>query len=249
MIRVLRYSSDIHLEMSQDIETLPHVAALYNFTPLENHRGNHEYYNIQSTHGSNKPKTIDEINIELDKLCAQFKNVHFLNNKTFQLDEFKIIGSTLWSHVPESSRQAVARGLNDYRLIGVSDPITNERRPASVADTNQLHKRAVQFIERELQNATNCILLTHHAPLYSMPRENKYLCSPHYLDSDINSAFHTDLNFLVKPPVLLWIYGHTHYTSKFIHNGVVIASNQVGYDKSPFHYQVNEEIVLGYAKI
>ncbi|GAM21227.1 hypothetical protein SAMD00019534_044020, partial [Acytostelium subglobosum LB1] len=278
--RILKYASDIHLEMSSDTEHRPHVAALYNFTPKPDHRyflalcgdigsmhtpalcsflwkvsqryehvfliaGNHEFYNPPR----HDIKTMAQVKHEITERCKQLPNVHFMDDTVFMLDEYKIIGSTLWSFVPEKQVNVVQAQLNDYHMIYVEDERTpGAKRLATVKDTNILHERAVAFIKKEVAGASNCLLLTHHAPLFSIPEQNKHLCDPMYLNSPINVAFHTDLDHLVRPPVLLWIFGHTHYTSKFIHNGVVVASNQVGYDMRPRDYSITEEIELGFAK-
>ncbi len=75
-----------------------------------------------------------------------------------------------------------------------------------------------------------CIVLTHHAPMFSVP-EDKLCCDPMYVDSPCVNAFHNDLTRLIKSPICAWIYGHTHYANCFEENGVIIATNQLGYQE------------------
>ena len=45
-------------------------------------------------------------------------------------------------------------------------------------------------------------------------------------------AYHNDLRYLVKKPIRAWLYGHTHYSSTFYIDDVMISTNQLGYNDS-----------------
>ena len=49
-------------------------------------------------------------------------------------------------------------------------------------------------------------------------------------NSPLMSAFATDLPHLLRPPVALWVYGHTHFSvARKLASGTRLVSNQRGY--------------------
>ena len=118
--QIFQYYSDLHLEHQKqliNIELIQHIYPenlilagdignpymknywdfLHNeskiFTRVFLICGNHEYY------GSSILQTNAYIKRQL-KLSG-LKNVYFLDNDVFQIDNIKIIGSTLWSYIPK----------------------------------------------------------------------------------------------------------------------------------------------------
>lgn len=174
--------------------------------------GNHEYY-------SGYP--MNEIDDRIEEICDK-PNVYFLNNRTVNLvnrdQSIAIVGSTLWSHIPEENKMHVKQRINDYRQIYTieSDIFTPET-------SNKLHKEAVEFIEQELEKHKNAIVLTHHSPLI------KGTSAPLYEKNRINCAFSTDLDRIIKHPVKAWCFGHTHWQTNIVHNGIPVMSNPLGY--------------------
>ncbi|KAK5578520.1 hypothetical protein RB653_008192 [Dictyostelium firmibasis] len=206
--------------------------------------GNHEYYN-------QRDYTIFDIKSKLRELIENNKlsNVHFLDNEIYQLDEFRIIGSTLWSLVDPDNEFDVSRCLNDYRVINVPleqmcDELPDKIRKLEVGDTNRFHKNSVNFIKYNMgirdrygpaadknTNQPPCIVLTHHAPQFNDHGNQTYTSHPKYQKSDrIGQAFSTDLSEIIKPPISVWIYGHTHFTTEYSYNNVKILANQHGYE-------------------
>ncbi|KAN0029841.1 hypothetical protein ACTA71_007978 [Dictyostelium dimigraforme] len=209
--------------------------------------GNHEYYN-------NRDMAIPDIIFKMRELISenQLSNVHFLDNQVYQLDEFKIIGSTLWSHVDEEHEQVVSGCLNDYRVISVQleqmcgdDGLPEKSRTLKVSDTNRFHKRSVNFIKYHMgirnkydpaaiQNTgipPPCIVLTHHAPQFNDHKNQTYTSHPKYKrDDKVGQAFSTDLSSIIAPPIAVWIFGHTHFNTEYSYNGVKILANQHGYE-------------------
>lgn len=258
MKRILTYVSDIHLEMMTSIDS-PAIKKLWNFEKNNNttyylalvgdisnyndHKleeflaklspmykqifyvpGNHEYYNL-CRKIKDTPKSVSYIKNSMQNLCNKFGNVKLLDNNTCDLDEFMIIGSTLWSHIPKSHEILLQNNINDYNLIWL-----DETTKLDTATTNQWNKENVEFIESTIKSTQkDVIVLTHHAPLFSDWPTGKYTADPMYLNGANNYAFHNDLKEMMKRPIKLWIYGHTHYASKFNYNGVIVATNQLGY--------------------
>ena len=107
--------------------------------------GNHEYYGLKHT--------IQQTNQFLQHYFTQFNNITFLNN-TFEIfHNHCFIGNTLWSHIynPEFT-------INDIKLIKDLDCIKY----------NQLHYDCIKFLEDVIRDNTNCIIITHHLPSYSL---------------------------------------------------------------------------------
>jgi len=171
--------------------------------------GNHEFYNGEHSRSCE----------DLQQLCDQATQalkgcpvVHFLNRNWVDLPgtQLRILGCTLWSHVPDKSADTVTGTLSDYRVIKVkrSDGTSSL---ASVQDTNSWHAMDLDWLTAQLQSAEDdgrrCVVLTHHAPSFhdTVP--------PHHASSPAASGFCTDLEYLLHPPVLAWLFGHTHWSS------------------------------------
>jgi hypothetical protein len=92
------------------------------------------------------------------------------------------------------------------------------------------------WLKAEIQEAKNkgekVVIFTHHAPSVNGTS------APRYAGSANNCAFASNLEYMMGDPVLLWAFGHTHYSSDQNINGTRVVSNQVGYitmaEKSQF---------------
>ncbi|AGO81993.2 Metallophosphatase [Pandoravirus dulcis] len=86
----------------------------------------------------------------------------------------------------------------------------------TVDDTNALHAAAVDFLNEQIAEAAaapeDCrqpvVVLTHHAPSFKSIHRR-------YATSLLTCAFVTDLERLMRPPVALWLHGHTHTASDY----------------------------------
>lgn len=151
--------------------------------------GNHEYYNF----GVKTNRSKNEFKEKLLEITKKFDNIILMDNSTDNLGGINIIGSTLWSNVPPSDREYIEYAINDYHLIK-KEGLNNELAKITVDDTNLWNSEANEFIEREISNTNDpCIVLTHHAPLFSDKKNNRYTSDPKYLNGENNNAFHNDL--------------------------------------------------------
>lgn len=195
--------------------------------------GNHEFY-------KNEYHLAKE---QIQKLCNEKSNLHFLDRSEIvhhdlENDEkFRIVGCTLWSHVPPNSESIVGYMINDYRYIQYNDPVTRIKRMLKVSDTNRFHNEDVKFIESKIATAAKhgeqIIVLAHHAPLA------KGCSSPEHDDSPINSAFQTSLDHLMGGPVKLFCFGHTHFNADISIGGTRILANQKGYSEEYINWNPN----------
>lgn len=171
--------------------------------------GNHCY------HG----RTVDETHALIAGICARIGNATYLNMTRADLDgRHSVLGCTLWSHVEDEQRSDIACSIGDYRRI---------RGGWTVDASNAAHGEHVAWLRAELQRLRDeervAIVLTHHAPL------TRGTAAPKHAGSPLSSAYATDLGYLIRDPIALWAYGHTHHSNDQVVNGVRVVSNQVGY--------------------
>ena len=235
----IQYASDLHLEL---YDTLPmfetflkpcapylalagdighpnHVGSLLEWVaPQWKHifytPGNHEYYG----------GVLQEREDALRQLTAAHENVHFLHPAdAFLLEEENVVvlGGTLWSDVPRVSGW---RKCNDYKRIQCG----NDRNPYRVFEhLNNLHKEHRQLLDNQIdvwadRGAEICVI-THHLPSFQ-------LIHPRFWESEVNPCFASTVDALLRPPVRIWIYGHSHACSHHVINGVLCVSNARGYE-------------------
>lgn len=161
--------------------------------------GNHEYYS--------KSKTQKDVDTEISSMVSSYDNITYLNNTYEDYDGFRFIGTTLWSYISNHSYLT-----NDFYYIPWM----------SVDMHNSLHRDALSFIKNNVKEQ-NTIIISHHVPAYSLidSRYSRY--------SSYNQCFATSLEYLLKPPIRCWFYGHTHIPCHKELNGVQMCCNPIGY--------------------
>lgn len=181
--------------------------------------GNHEYYGME----------YHAANAALAAACAAAgANCRLLIRGALRLNgAVRVVGCTLWSHVPREHAAAVGSGLNDYRLISLANGTRGAQR-LRPADTNVWHAAEREWLEAHIVAARAAseplVVVTHHAPLLRGTSE------PQYDNSPLIHAFATDLPGMLAPPVVVWMFGHTHYSSdRTLPGGTRVVSNQRGY--------------------
>ena len=194
--------------------------------------GNHEYYTT-GTSNITSEYTIDGINKKIKQGLKPFKNVYFLNNETKKLSidgiNYIFIGTTLWTNVDDINKKQIENSMNDYGYIYVNDvgsPFIDSVRKFRVNDMVALHNIAVKFIKESIKKIKNNaigILLVHHKPLKE--------------PGITNQAYESDLaDEIIKPPIKLVGYGHTHVKYDKMVNNVRVVSNPKGYISQKTRY-------------
>ncbi|KAL3162689.1 hypothetical protein ABBQ38_008733 [Trebouxia sp. C0009 RCD-2024] len=172
-------------------------------------KGNHSCYG----------RSLEEADDLIAQACAAYPNkLHYLNKTAIDLDQnYVILGCTLWSHVINRQRLMVLSMLADNHHIT----------KWSVTRNNEVHAAELEWLTSEIAkvkaSGRQAVVLTYHAP------SCRGTSAPEHIDSPISSAFGSDIEYLLKPPVVLWMFGHTHYSSDQRINGVRLCSNQLGY--------------------
>jgi predicted phosphodiesterase len=143
-----------------------------------------------------------------------------------------VLGATLWSDIADEQRSDVACFLADFRYI----------RDWNVEANQAMHKRHVAWLQQELSRqaalGNRVLVLTHHAPSFRGTSALKHAGSP------LSSAFATNLEALLRPPVVAWCFGHTHHTSDQTIQGVRVVSNQMGYPGEALEVQAAPSCVI-----
>ena len=190
--------------------------------------GNHEFY------GGSKPNMVtvtgmDAIRDTIRGMCMEVNEqssrgvVVFLDDDAVTIGGVRIVGSTLWSHVPADSVETVEKRMNDYKSISMNCP-EGEERKLSAQDTNNLHANAVDFITNELSTHRPAIILTHHAPSFDIPGKDARSIVKHGMATDLHPLLTAH-----RKSLACWAFGHTHVSCNKLICGVRVVSNQHGY--------------------
>jgi len=207
--------------------------------------GNHEFY--ETSHGdglelARKLETEPELDGRL-VLCHQ---------RRFDVpgSDITILGCSLWSHIPNDAQDVVRMKINDFKKIkdwsveahnhahqsdlewlrAEIEAIQHQQNtPVGDNDddgrTNGEGNRLSSRNHQSKQKKRSILVITHHAPCKDGTSEPRLASNPW------NSAFATDLlsGGHEWQDVKLWIFGHTHYSTDFVKDGIRVLSNQRGY--------------------
>lgn len=214
-INILALTGDISTPLHQSFSKFFSLASR-TFNIVLYVAGNHEYHSDQLNYTEIK---------ELIKLkLKSYSNVYFLDNQYIKLYNYVFIGTTLWSYIPECHFDYINSKISDYKCI------IWDQRLISPFEVNQLNKNAIQFVKNTLNKfQSHCIILSHHSPVYSSIEKNIIVANPRFIGDIGNCAYHNDLTSLLKAPLYMWIFGHTHYRNCFSINNVILWTNQYGY--------------------
>ena len=166
---------------------------------------------------------------DIDKITEYIRSI--LNSKPkftllergviSQLDDYKVIGCTLWSE----------QSYDIYSKMNDSQYIYKNGSYLSLSDLLDMHRQDKEWLDSQVDE--NTIVVTHHLPSYDLIHP-KYK-SPRY--DDYHSAYASDCNSIVLK-AKLWIYGHTHIGSDVMfENKVRCICNPYAYpDESHKHF-------------
>lgn len=189
--------------------------------------GNHEYY---------KKRSMEKVTQQYKELCAEFPNLHLLDNTSVQIGDVLFYGFTGWTPMNCTSITA-KKAYNDYRQI------STQKGPLTTGFVNRLaYAQAAAFKEfmLSLPADTKVVVVTHFPPLI-LPGT---MTNPEYGDPKLHPGGSAeggyygwnDLLQTVELPadkvqaIRAWISGHTHFKCNFVHsNGVRYLSNPAGY--------------------
>lgn len=200
--------------------------------------GNNELYTV-------KKHTITQIKNKIYQICATLKNVIFLDNDYYDIDKnTRIVGSILWSNIPEEKiKLTISRNKDcstsywskfNCREMFEHDEKENLQQVLPL-DLNEYYIENIQFLEDQINKIKNknLIICTHYLPTFKIIE-----------DSDIKFLFASNLEYLIKKPVKYWICGHSHYNKDLDLNGVALTMNCYGYTSQDTKYVDGKYIQL-----
>lgn len=181
--------------------------------------GNHEYYPRSDLEKTDITQGYQSCLEEHKLFFQQYNNVFLLENDKTELEEFTVLGCTLWSFPMKEAEKVI----NDFIFISVNTENKNLRR-FTVEDCRDNHQTSLDWIKQNYNPDKPTILLTH------FPINNIGTSHPKYHTQlpEITSYFLNDLHFEPSEN-LVCISGHTHYSHDYIKEGVRYLSNQKGY--------------------
>ena len=235
-VSTLQFLSDVHLEYKNKIPTI-HPKATYlallgdignpfrknykiflgqasdKFEKTFIISGNHEYWNTTS---------ISDTDNKISQIAENFPNVYYLNNNSHLINDYMILGTTLWTNI-----------INKNRL-GDNTKIIYDKKLLTDNNINTLHNNSVKWLKDQISKHKNIIVLTHHLPSFKLiiPRFHK----PRYIN--VHDRFASDLDYLITKPVVAWLCGHSHCQTDTYINGIYCGINAVGYRNNEIRSKV-----------
>ncbi len=210
---VVVLAGDIHV----GIDGLTWARRAFPATPIVYVLGNHEYYE-------------HEIAALLSNMRQRGRelDIHVLECDEAIIEGIRFLGATLWTgftylgNSPSDIASAMTfaqRAMVDYRVIRTQASL--KLRPEYVRDLHHEHRA---WLTRKLTEpfAGRTVVVTHH-----LPHERSVHAK--YAGDILNCAFVTHLPMLVRPPVDLWIHGHTHESMDYDVDGTRVICNPRGY--------------------
>jgi hypothetical protein len=196
--------------------------------------GNHEYFT------SDPSKTYEDTENQIRRVAtAAGPNVIYLQRSSYSIDAYKImvIGATLWSELDIRRWDQMSSGMvgypgcrGEYNAIYMRDEYTDQVRNIHPSDINKIHSRDREFFTRFLNSTWGSvpegwrvIVLSHHLPSFSMN-------SAEFTHHPLVCCYASNLDALIKEPVVAWICGHSHtaMTRRF-DTGPLVTLNPLGY--------------------
>ena len=167
--------------------------------------GNHEFYN--------KKYTMKEMLESYKYFFKRYKNIKLLYNKTFELGDYLIVGTTLWSY-PD---------IKDF-----TRPLLSNTKKGKVWDLKKYLKFSDDCKEflKTIKTKKKVILITHF-PLINKYTFNEKHQYGEYLTWLTNNYDIKKLRFYKQLNTV--ISGHTHFSYDFYYKKVRFISNQFGY--------------------
>jgi DNA repair exonuclease SbcCD nuclease subunit len=150
------------------------------------------------------------------------------------LGAIRILGCTLWSDCGGNhlAQLAAERSINDFHWMrdDHGDPIT----ATTMAGWHLLERR---WLSQQIDQADRpVVVVTHWQPTAASTPER-------FRNGELTPYFQTACADLLRPPVRLWIHGHTHDSVDLVERGVRIICNPRGY-VDEINKQFDENMVV-----
>lgn len=185
--------------------------------------GNHEFYGMTFDAGIEKAR-------QLEKEPSLGGRLVLLHQTRWDdpASDVTVLGCTLWSKIPEQSAGITAAKINDFRKIqGWTVDTHNSRFTSDLAWLEtQLEAISAPHTLPPTKPTRAVLVVTHHAPCVEGTSHPKDSGNPW------SAAFATDVlddRGRSTSGIKCWVFGHTHFTTEILKQGVRVMSNQRGY--------------------
>jgi len=150
-------------------------------------------------------------------------NFTILDNDTMKIGNWNIIGFTLWTDFRGKNPIEMLNAsmfMNDYTAIRIGPSY----RKLQTKDTYRFHVESIGYLKEQLKLKDNIIVVSHHAPSYRS-------VGPKYANSEVNSAYSSELDYLImdNKQIKYWFHGHIHSCSDYMIGNCRVICNPVGY--------------------
>ncbi|OJJ45680.1 hypothetical protein ASPZODRAFT_68785 [Penicilliopsis zonata CBS 506.65] len=182
--------------------------------------GNHEFYNDTFTAGIQRARQLEQEPSSNGRLVLLHQGRYDIPGS-----HITILGCTLWSSIPDKAKDVVGSKIQDFKKN--QNWTVNDHNESHKADLTWLlsEMRSIQSKSKTQNKKQSILVVTHHAPSL------QGTSSPQHADKPWSSAFATDILSQISTlsGVKVWVFGHTHYTTEFINQGIRVVANQRGY--------------------
>ena len=89
-----------------------------------------------------------------------------------------------------------------------------------------------EWLVHELAKKEESVVITHHCPSFRL-MDKKYQLYKH------SDYFYSNLDYLIRPPIKLWVCGHSHVGINTTINKVPVIMNPIGYFKENSRWNDN----------
>jgi hypothetical protein len=139
----------------------------------------------------------------------------------------RVVGATLWTHLPPGMAAVAPQMLNDFRYIK-----TGPARDLAVEDVNAMHAADKAWLARAIGAAhadgRAAAVVTHHAPDAALAVNN----ASHAADGMGVFYYCSDMAGVMRlPGIAVWMYGHCHESGVMRLRGLdyPFVTNALGY--------------------
>lgn len=178
--------------------------------------GNHEYYH--------KKIPMQEMNEFIRSVAQKYSNVIFLEQEWRLLRcaelTIRVFGAVFWTDL--RNHPGMRYLMSDYKQITtLTNPPGSQRvrAPIRTPSISDIHLKTIEQLEEILKDNIPTIVLSHHLPSKG--------CVP--VQDEYTPGYATNLEHLLKPPIILWLCGHSHTSIDKKIGSVRVVSNQMGY--------------------
>lgn len=177
--------------------------------------GNHEFYSNQTHYEATLTIYRDFFN--------DFDNVFLLEKEETCLGNYRVLGTTMWSHLPADTQVSSPKKVK--KMVWKEGGSSLEK--IGVEGINKLHADSMKWLKNTYDPTIPTIIVTH----YPLTTDPQHIRQVKHRDEPIERLYDFGSDLPVEPKSeLVCISGHTHYGHDFTEGKYTrYISNQQGY--------------------